>query len=82
MRKRRISIACAPSSPGSARKPSGTCSRSASTRDIPILLLSTTPDLLERARQKHKEFGGDRYLVKPFDLDDLIEAIRDLIGDA
>lgn len=54
----------------------------ASTRDIPILLLSTTPDLLERAREEHEQFGGDRYLLKPFDLDDLLDIIREMIGEA
>jgi DNA-binding response OmpR family regulator len=55
---------------------------SATTRDIPILLLSTTPDLLERARQQHEQFGGDRYLIKPFDLDDLLDTIHEMIGEA
>lgn len=54
----------------------------ASTRDIPILLLSTTPDLLEEARSQHEKFGGDRYLLKPFDLDDLLEIIHEMIGEA
>ena len=54
----------------------------ATTRDIPILLLSTTPDLLEEARQQHEQFGGDRYLLKPFDLDDLLQVIHELIGEA
>lgn len=55
---------------------------SASTCDIPILLLSTTPDLLEQARQNHQQFGGDRYLIKPFDLDDLLATIHEMIGEA
>ena len=54
----------------------------ASTRNIPILLLSTTPDLLQRARDEHDQFGGDRYLLKPFDLDDLLDNIREMIGEA
>jgi two-component system alkaline phosphatase synthesis response regulator PhoP len=54
----------------------------ASTRDIPILLVSTRADLLEEAREHHEEFGGDSYLVKPFDLDDLLDSIADLIGKA
>jgi DNA-binding response OmpR family regulator len=56
--------------------------QSASTQDIPILLLSTTPDLLERARTEHEQFGGDRYLLKPFDLDDLLQNIHEMIGEA
>lgn len=54
----------------------------ASTRDIPLLLISTTPDLLMEAKEKHEDFGGDRYLLKPFDLDDLLAEIHALIGDA
>lgn len=54
----------------------------ASTRDIPILLVSTRPDLLQRAENEHEAFGGDRYLLKPFDLDDLLDNIDKLIGKA
>jgi len=53
-----------------------------STRDIPVLLVSTRRQLLEEARERHEEFGGDRYLVKPFDLDDLLQEVEDLIGAA
>lgn len=55
---------------------------SASTRDIPVLLISTKRELLDDARDHHEEFGGDRYLVKPFDLDDLLTTVEDLIGKA
>jgi DNA-binding response OmpR family regulator len=53
-----------------------------STRDIPVLLVSTRRQLLEEARERHEEFGGDSYLVKPFDLDDLLGDIEALIGKA
>ena len=53
-----------------------------STRDIPVILVSTTPALLQEARDKHREFGGDEYLLKPFDLDDLLQLIDNLIGRA
>lgn len=53
-----------------------------STQEIPVLLVSTTPDLLEKAREGREEFGGDRYLAKPFDLDDLLVTIEDMIGTA
>jgi DNA-binding response OmpR family regulator len=53
-----------------------------STREIPVLLISTRPGLLDEAREHHEEFGGDRYLLKPFDLDDLLANIHDLIGEA
>ena len=54
----------------------------ASTRDIPVLLVSTTQGLLEEAREQYDVFGGDRYLVKPFDLDELLRLIDELIGQA
>lgn len=60
----------------------GRLRQAATTRDIPLLLISTTPDLLSEAQERHEEFGGDRHLLKPFDLDDLLGMIRELIGDA
>lgn len=53
-----------------------------STRGIPVILISTTQSLLDEAEAKHAEFGGDRYLVKPFDLDDLLSHVDELIGKA
>lgn len=55
---------------------------SISTRDIPVLLVSTRGALLDEARERHEEFGGDRYLVKPFDLEDLLAIIEEMIGKA
>jgi DNA-binding response OmpR family regulator len=54
----------------------------ASTCEIPVLLVSTTPNLLKKAQEHHDEFGGDQYLVKPFDLDDLLNLIGEMIGQA
>jgi CheY-like chemotaxis protein len=54
----------------------------ASTNAIPILLVSTSSKLLEEAREQHDAFGGDRYLVKPFDLEDLLTAVGETIGTA
>lgn len=53
-----------------------------STKDIPVILISTTRSLLEEVEEKHGEFGGDRYLLKPFDLDELLELVDELIGKA
>ena len=55
---------------------------SVSTNTIPILLVSTTRQLLDRAREEHDAFGGDSYLIKPFDLDDLLAIIEQTIGKA
>jgi two-component system alkaline phosphatase synthesis response regulator PhoP len=53
-----------------------------STREIPVLLVSTTERLLDEARAQHEVFGGDRYLVKPFNLDELLGIVNELIGAA
>ncbi|MEJ7838725.1 MAG: response regulator [Thermomicrobiales bacterium] len=55
---------------------------SESTSTIPTLLMSTAPKLLDKAKEEHDEFGGDKYLSKPFDLEDLLKAVVDLIGPA
>lgn len=55
--------------------------RAASTRDIPLILISTTPTLIHEARDRHWEFGGDAYLLKPFDLYDLLLLTEELIGE-
>ena len=54
----------------------------AATNGIPLLLMSTSPKILDRALAAHDEFGGDQYLIKPFDLDDLLDAVISLIGPA
>jgi DNA-binding response OmpR family regulator len=53
-----------------------------STQSIPVLLMSTSRRILEKAEAEHEEFGGDRYLTKPFDFDDLLRLIDELIGPA
>lgn len=60
----------------------GQLRRAVSTKDIPVLLVSTRPALLQEAKDRHEEFGGDSYLTKPFDLDDLLDNIAQLIGKA
>jgi CheY-like chemotaxis protein len=54
----------------------------AATRQIPVILISTSERLLERAEAEHARWGGDRSLLKPFDLEDLLRTIRELIGEA
>src|SRR5215208_6732833 len=46
------------------------------TRGIPVVVTSTDPGLLARAEAERKRFGGDRYIVKPLDLDTLLDAVR------
>ncbi len=54
----------------------------AATNQIPVLVLSTSPQLLERAREQAERYGNHRYLDKPFDLDALLGNIREMIGGA
>jgi twitching motility two-component system response regulator PilH len=54
----------------------------AETTGIPVLVLSTSPRLLETAREQAERFGNHRYLAKPFDLDALLASIREMIGEA
>jgi CheY-like chemotaxis protein len=54
----------------------------AATRDIPVILVSTTKQLLEKAEAERVIWGGDRYFLKPFSLDALLQAIQELIGPA
>jgi DNA-binding response OmpR family regulator len=56
--------------------------RAASTKNIPVILVSTSPKLLVQAQDHHHEFGGDHYLLKPFDLDDLLLLVEEVIGKA
>jgi DNA-binding response OmpR family regulator len=60
----------------------GRLRESASTCTIPVLLVSTTARLLDEARARHDTFGGDRYLIKPFDLDELLAIVHDIIDTA
>ena len=54
----------------------------AATRDIPVILVSTSKHLLEKAETERVIWGGDRYFLKPFSLDALLQAIQELIGPA
>lgn len=54
----------------------------AATRRIPVVLVSTSKRLLERAEAENALWGGDRYLLKPFDLETLLRLVRELIGPA
>ena len=49
--------------------------RARGMNDVPVLLLSAASDLPDRAR----ELGVTSYLAKPFELDDLLTIIRDLV---
>lgn len=52
------------------------------TNRIPIVVTSTVPRILEQVEREPDRFGGARLVAKPFDVDVLLAAIRDLIGPA
>jgi CheY-like chemotaxis protein len=54
----------------------------AATTGIPVLVLSTSPHLLQQAQDQAARYGTHRYLDKPFDVDALLTQIRDMIGEA
>lgn len=54
----------------------------AATRQIPVIVISTDPQLLERVQEQQEKFGGQHYLAKPFEVDDLLKSVHELIGQA
>ena len=54
----------------------------ADTAGIPVLVVSTNPRLLEVAEEQAARHGRHRFLAKPLDLDAMLRAIQDMIGDA
>ena len=53
-----------------------------STTGIPVLIVSTNPRLLDEAQEQATRFGTHHYLVKPFDLDELMACVQEMIGAA
>lgn len=56
--------------------------KDARVRDIPVIVVSTSPHYLERVEADPARFGADRVLSKPFDFDKMLEAVEALIGPA
>ena len=54
----------------------------ADTVGIPALVVSTDPRLLARAEAHATRYGTHRFLAKPLDLDAMLHAIQEMIGDA
>jgi CheY-like chemotaxis protein len=54
----------------------------AATTGIPVIVVSTSPQLLERAQEQAARYGSHRSLAKPFDLEELLGLIREAIGAA
>ena len=54
----------------------------AATAGIPVLVLSTSPQLLQKAQEQAERYGTHRYLDKPFELKALLDHIHQMIGEA
>lgn len=54
----------------------------AATRRIPVLVTSTDLRLLDRVQADVQRYGGQQFMAKPMDRDDLLESIRVLVGTA
>ncbi|HEV2127935.1 MAG TPA: response regulator [Thermomicrobiales bacterium] len=54
----------------------------ARTNEIPVIVFSTNPKILEDVQKEPERFGGQRFLRKPIDLDEILDAIHELIGKA
>ena len=52
------------------------------TSEIPVIVTSTDRHMLEYAEAGRARFAGDRYIVKPFDIEDILSTVHDLIGVA
>jgi len=49
-------------------------------RSIPLIIVSTESS--DRDREKGLSLGADAYLVKPFESDDLLQIVRDLLASS
>lgn len=54
----------------------------AATNGIPVLVMSTSPQLLAKAEEQAARYGTHRYLAKPFDLEAILSEIRAMVGKA
>lgn len=54
----------------------------AMTNGVPVIVVSTQRSLLDKARAETEQYGGQLFISKPFNLDDILAGIHDLIGDA
>jgi len=54
----------------------------ADTAGIPVLVVSTDPRLFAHAEAHAARYGMHRFLAKPLDLEAMLQAIREMIGEA
>ena len=56
--------------------------KESATRRIPVVVFSTDPTILEEVQAQPERFGGQRFVRKPLDLDEVLQAVHELIGKA
>ena len=54
----------------------------AATRGIPVVVVSTSAQVLDEVRADPARYGGQRFLRKPFDLEAVLRMVDELIGPA
>ena len=54
--------------------------RETATKQVPVIVFSTNPRILDDVQRQPERFGGQRFLGKPVDLDEVLQAIAELIG--
>ena len=54
----------------------------AATRHIPVVVFSTDPNILKEVESQPERFGGQRFVRKPLDIDEVMQAVHELIGEA
>lgn len=54
----------------------------AATTGIPVIVVSTSRELLERAEEQAARYGSHHSLAKPFDLEELLGMVQESIGQA
>lgn len=52
------------------------------TRGIPMIVTSNRQDLLDGAEAEREKYAGDKYFVKPFDLDEIMATVHEVVGNA
>ena len=52
----------------------------ATTRNIPVIAVSTMEHLLEHARSNSDRYGENQYQVKPFDINELLRTVDEMIS--
>jgi DNA-binding response OmpR family regulator len=52
------------------------------TQGIPVMVVSTDVRLLADVGAQRERYGGDLFLAKPFDIEEILAGIRSLVGEA